>query len=114
MVFALDKDNGELLVLASPVDAAAHCKPVDVQDGFWLFFADDGSPLEPRFDYADDPDEPPGLYSLERAMSGRWLQERLDTVVNVNGGGLATVDDLTETLKINRGMRVVGIPQRKA
>ena len=45
MVFALDKDSGELLALASATEAPDHCKPVDVRDGYWLFFADDGSPL---------------------------------------------------------------------
>ncbi len=108
MIFALDGDSGELLVLSSPVEAAAHCKAVDVQDGFWFFFADDGSPLEPRFDVPKDPKELPGPYALERAMSGRWLQERLDKVASVNGCGLTTAEELVETLKVNRGKRVVG------
>jgi hypothetical protein len=105
MVFALDKDSGEVLVLASPVEALAHCKAVDVQDGFWLFFAEDGSPFEPRFDHAEDPNDLPGPYSLERAMSGKWLQERLDKVRIVKGCGLTTVEGLIEILKINRGKR---------
>jgi hypothetical protein len=106
MVFALDRDTGEVCVLWSPLEASARCKPVDVKDGFWLFFADDGSPLEARFDPGEDPDEPPGLYSLERAMSGLWLQERLDKVANVTGGGVADVEGLAELLKINRGKRI--------
>jgi hypothetical protein len=104
-VFALDRDNGDLLVLSSPLEALDSCKPVDVQDGFWLFFAEDGSPLEPRFDAPDDPDDPPGPYSLERAMSGRWLQERLESVASVKGGGFTHVEDVAELLKINRAMR---------
>ena len=106
MLFAFDKDTGEVLVLASPLEAPERCKPVDVKDGFWLFFADDGSPLEPRFDPTDHPDDPPGPYSLERAMSGLWLQERLEKVCNVVGGGVADVDGLAELLRINRGRRV--------
>ena len=39
MMFALDKDSGELLVLSSPLDAPRHCKPIDVKDGYWLCFA---------------------------------------------------------------------------
>jgi hypothetical protein len=112
MVFALDNETGEIVVLSSPVEAPGRCKPVDVQDGFWRFFADDGSPLEPRFDPADDPDELPGPFSLERAMSGRWLQERLEEVRSVTGGGLGDVEGLAELLRINRGKRVAaaGLP----
>lgn len=109
MLFALDKDTGAVLALSSPLEAESHCKPVDVQDGFWLFFADDGSPLEARFDIPDDPDDLPGPYSLERAMSGRWLQERLEDVTSVSGCGLSTVEGLAERLKINRGSRIPGI-----
>ena len=115
MVFALDKDNGDLLALSSPVDADAHCKPIDVKDGFWLFFADDGSPLEARFepvDQSEDSANPPGAYTLERPMSGLWLQERLAQVVTVSGCGLANIDELVETLKINRGKRVAGNMKR--
>lgn len=110
MIFALDMDSGELLVLSSPGEAGAHCKPIDVKDGYWLFFADDGSPLEARFErpYQPDSTDTPGSYTLQRAMSGRWLQERLDAVHAVSGGGMATVAELSETLKINRGKRVPG------
>jgi hypothetical protein len=106
MLFALDKDTGEVIVLSSPLEAPARCKPIDVKDGFWLFFSDDGSPLEPRFDPTDNPDEPPGPYSLERAMSGLWLQERLEKVAAVTGGEVADVEGLAELLKINRGKRI--------
>ena len=106
MVCALDKNSGELLVLSSPVEALGRCKAIDVQDGFWLFFAEDGSPLEPRFDAPDDPEDLPGPYSLERAMSGRWLQERLDKLASVKGCGVTSVEGLAEILKINRGKRV--------
>lgn len=99
MVFALDNDDGSLLALASPDEAAPHCKAVDVADGYWRFFDDDGSPLEARFD-------PAGAYVLQRAVSGLWLQERLGQVVTVKGCGLNTVAELEETLKINRGKRV--------
>jgi hypothetical protein len=105
MVFALDNETGEVLALSSPIEAPGRCKPIDVQDGFWLFFAEDGSPLEARFDPADAPDELPGSFSLERAMSGRWLQERLDQVETVAGCGLDSIEGLVELLKINRGKR---------
>jgi hypothetical protein len=44
-------------------------------------------------------------------MSGRWLQERLDQVTRVEGCGLTTLEELVETLKINRGKRV--LPQQR-
>jgi hypothetical protein len=108
MVFALDTDDGRLWAFASEDEAAAHCKAVDVEDGFWLFFAEDGSPLEARF--VRQPADPMAVllaYVLQRALSGRWLQERLDQVVSVEGCGLVTVEELVETLKINRGKRAM-------
>ena len=109
MVFALDRDNGGLVALSSPAETDAHCKPIDVRDGFWRFFAEDGSPLEARFEHVEQSDDfadPPGAYTLQRPMSGLWLQERLAEVVTVSGCGLTSVADLVETLKINRGKRV--------
>ena len=109
MVFALDRDNGGLLALSSPVEADVHCKRIDVKDGFWLFFDEDGSPLEARFEHvnqSEDSADPPGAYTLQRPMSGLWLQERLAQVVTVKGCGLTTVAELVETLKVNRGKRI--------
>jgi hypothetical protein len=108
MVFTLDMDDGALRALTSADEAAAHCKAVDVEDGYWLFFAEDGSPLEARFENATqsaDPNAASPKYILQRAMSGRWLQERLEQVVTVEGCGLTTVAELVETLKVNRGKR---------
>src|SRR5687768_17265945 len=101
-VFALRKSGGGVLAFASFDEAEARCPPAEVKAGHWLFFADDGSPLDPRF----EAEGVSGLYVLERAMSGRWLQERLEHVRAVHGCGLRTVDDLVETLKVNRGKRV--------
>ena len=115
MVFALDRDNGELLAFSSPLETDAQCKRIDVKDGFWLFFADDGSPLEARFEHVDQSDDsvdPPGAYALERPMSGLWLQERVAQVVTVKGCGISTVAELVEVLKVNRGKRVTGINMR--
>jgi hypothetical protein len=114
MVFALDRDNGGLLALSSHVETDAHCKRIDVKDGYWLFFDEDGSPLEARFEHVNQSDEvdPPGAYTLERPMSGLWLQERLAQVLTVKGCGMTTVAELVETLKINRSKRVTGNAKR--
>ena len=106
VVFALDRDDGRLFAFASPGEMASECKAVDVQDGYWLFFSDDGSPLEARFERAPDAAAIPTTYVLQRALSGRWLQERLDEVASVRGAGLAGVADVAEILKVNRGRRV--------
>jgi hypothetical protein len=108
--FALDRDNGALQAFASIVEAVAHCKGVDVADGFWRFFAEDGSPLDAQWERPVEPesdDHAFGPYTLVRAMSGLWLQERLAEVVTVTGCGLGTVEELAETLRINRGKRVM-------
>lgn len=108
MVFALDKDDGALLVFPTAAAAAAQCKAIDVKDGFWLFFADDGSPLEARFERVIDTAGPalsPGPFILQRAMQGLWLQERLAQVRRVEGCGLSTAAGLVETLKANRSKR---------
>jgi len=109
MVFALDNDDGGLHAFSSAGDAVAHCKGVDVDDGFWRFFDEDGSPLEARWERLPQPGNAAtalGEYTLQRAMSGLWLQERLAQVVTVRGCGLTTVTELVETFKINRGKRV--------
>lgn len=111
MVFALDKDSGALLAFSSPLETDAHCKRIDVKDGYWFFFDEDGSPLEARFERMSETEDPadfPGAYSLERPMSGRWLQERLDQVRTVKGCGLTNVDEVVEVLKVNRSKRVTG------
>jgi hypothetical protein len=110
MIFVLDTDDGALTAFSNAAEASAHCKAVDVEDGFWRFFAEDGSPLEARFERMSPPGRPaeiPVAYVLQRAMSGRWLQEHLERVTAVKGCGLATIEELVETLKINRGKRVV-------
>ncbi len=106
MLFAYDKDSSAVLALASPLEASTRCKAVDVQDGYWLFYDDDGSPLMARFDPLEESDLGPGDFTLERALSGLWLQERLSKVTSVNGCGLASVADLDEMLKINRSKRL--------
>ena len=114
MLFALAKDGG-LMVFPGAREAEAHCDGIDVEDGLWLFFADDGSPLEARFERPNrrGPFTVSGTFRLHRPLSGRWLQERLDQVKTVAGCGLATLEELVEILKINRGKRIPPGVQRR-
>lgn len=109
VLFALGRNNGRLLAFPSGVEAAAHCKGTDVRNRAWLFFADDGSPLEARFERLSQAGGAIALsdaYVLQRAMSGLWLQERLDQIRKVEVSGLATLAELVELLKINRSKRI--------
>jgi len=110
MVFALSKADGRLLAFASAVDAASFCSGSDVMNAAWLFFSDDGSPLEARFARPTQQEHTtpfPGAYMLQRAISGLWLQERLDQVRRIEGCGPTSIAELVELLKVNRSKRVV-------
>lgn len=114
MVFALARNSGALRAFASDLEATTSCNGADARRSKWLFFADDGSPLETRFEMRaleGQSTAASDAYSLHRAMSGLWLQERLEQVRTVEGCGLAAVADLVERLKVNRGKRVA--PQGK-
>ena len=109
MLFALSRDNGVLLAFPSAAEALARCKGSDVKAAAWRFYADDGSPLEARFERQAQPGGATVVtdtYGLQRAMSGLWLQERLDQVRRIEGCGVANVAELAELLKINRGKRI--------
>lgn len=108
MIFALDMDDGTLLAFDSHDAAASACKAVDVEDGFWRFYADDGSPMEARFFRPDGPGPGsiPSAYVLQRALSGLWLQERLGQVRRIEGCGIELLEELEEILKVNRGRQV--------
>jgi hypothetical protein len=99
-VLALATGDGRLTAFPSADDAEAHCEAVDVEEGRWLFFSEDGSPLEARFRRPAN-----GTYVLLRAMSGLWLQERVSQVRSVEGCGLTTLPEVVEFLKVNRGKR---------
>ena len=108
MIFALATKEGGLLAFASAADAIARCREADVREARWLFFSDDGSPLEARFALPTTrrrSKAAPVTYTLQRALSGLWLQERLAQVRRVEGCGPASIAELVELLKINRGKR---------
>src|SRR5688500_20317049 len=107
MVFALATDDGGLMAFPSAREAEAHCEGIDVGDGVWLFFADDGSPLEARFERPNrrGPFTVSGTYKRARALSGLWLQDRLAQGKAVGGVGSTSIAELAETFKVNRRKR---------
>ena len=107
MVFALNTVDGGLVAFPSAREAEVYCEGLDVEDGIWLFFAEDGSPLEARFERPNRRGlfTVSGTYTLQRALSGLWLQEQLARIKAVEGCGLTTVAELVEALKVNRGKR---------
>ena len=100
IAFALATDTGRLMAFPSTDEAESACPGGDVEKGMWLFFSEDGSPLEARFRRPAN-----GTYVLLRAVSGLWLQERLEQVQSVTGCGLTTLPEVVEHLKIERGKR---------
>jgi hypothetical protein len=109
MVFALTTVPGGLVAFPSVTEATSHCKGIAVKEGKWFFFSDDGSPLDAKFEHPTPKGQPlagSGAYTLQRAMSGLWLQERLAQVKSVEGCGLTSLPEVVELLKINRSKRV--------
>ena len=108
MVFALATDDGGLIAFPSAADAIAHCEGIDVRDGVWRFFSEDGSPLDAKFEHPTPTGQPlagSGAYTLQRAMSGLWLQERVDQLKSVEGCGLTSLPQVVALLKVNRAKR---------
>lgn len=49
MIFAVDTEERTLYTFESEAQAIAACEGLDVEAAVWLFWANDGSPLEPMF-----------------------------------------------------------------
>jgi hypothetical protein len=90
MIFAFATDDRTLHVFPDEPHAIAHAEGIDVEDGVWLFFAEDGEPLEPVF---ITPNEKTrftvcsGTYRLQRNSSPELsgLVELLPKVAAVEG-----------------------------
>ena len=100
MVFALATDDGNLMVFASAAQAEAYCEGVDVEDGVWSFFAENGAPLSARFDRPNERGRfavVSATYTLEPA-AGPWLHDRLAEVRGVEGGGFGSIAEVKSHL----------------
>jgi len=101
VIFALSTDDRTLSVFATAAEAIGYCEGIDVEDGVWLFFANDGTPLKPTF---TSPNRRgvilvgSGTYILEPASVGVHLCDALKGVAAVEGSGMSSVDDVRRHL----------------
>ena len=109
MIFALATDDHGLMIFATEADAMAYCEGIDVADGGWEFFAEDGTPLEPVFEQAASRGSvltTSGKYMLRTA--GKTLPsliDRIGIVTSVEGmPGVVSVADV-ERLLTSRSTR---------
>jgi hypothetical protein len=103
MIFALATDDHGLKIFATEADAVAYCEGIDVAEGAYEFFAQDGTPLEAHFS-----EQPRGTFFIS---SGKYLlrpaenttrpslSERLDAVSYVEGmPGVSSTADVQRLL----------------
>jgi hypothetical protein len=90
MVFAFATDERMLHVFRDAAAATAHAEGIDVEDGVWLFFSENGAPLQPSFTVPNK--RGPftvisGEYSLQPSHipSAQHLLELLPNVAAVEG-----------------------------
>lgn len=102
MILAFTTDDRTLHVFPNEAEATAYAEGIDVEDGLWLFFSQDGGPLEAVF---TTPNKRgwltvgSGAYRLQRASSkqGAHLTDLLPRVEAV-AGELSSVEPVRELL----------------
>jgi hypothetical protein len=80
MIFALATDEKSLLVFPTPEEAIAYCEGIDVEAGVWLFWNENGLPLQPEFlapNHHGRFSVSNGFYRLLETQSGNSLAEML-------------------------------------
>ena len=102
MIFGYATDERSLEVFPSMEKAISAAEGVDVEDGVWLFFAEDGSPLEAVFTTPNQRGNftvRSGSYSLRPSASSqlRGLLAILPEVTSVEGE-LDSVDAVRQFL----------------
>lgn len=99
--------DGVLTAYPSAEAAESRFDGLEVEDRAWLFFAADGSPLEARFTRPNRRGAftVAGVFKLQPALSGKWLQERLEDVKTLAGCDVETVEALADLLQDNRRKR---------
>lgn len=89
MIFALSTDTLELFVFADEHEAISYAEGVDVKDGEWLFFFENGQLLKPVFSVPNERGKfsvVSGQYCLSPAEGNSTnLLDILPTVSSVEG-----------------------------
>jgi hypothetical protein len=101
MIFGLATDDGGLMAFATDADAISYCEGIDVENGEWSFFANDGAPLEAHFTAPNRKGSftvASGTYVLRPAASSPPLRSVLSNVRYVEGQGLHTIADVEAVL----------------
>ena len=103
MVFALSTDDRTLHVFTDAETAVRHAEGVDVEDGVWLFFSEDGVQLEPVFTRANRRGQiavASGRYTLHPgAASSANLLDHLGDISCIDGPPeLSTVEAIRARL----------------
>ena len=102
MIFAFATDERTLHAFRSEEEATAYAEGIDVEEGVWIFFAHDGTPLEPVFTTPNERGRftiRSGAYGLQRSKSQQTggLLELLPRVAVVEGE-LKSVEGIRQLL----------------
>jgi len=90
MIFAAETEERSLHVFPDAETAASYCEGIDVEATLWLFWDDEGMPLEPQFTIPNKRGlftGTNGTYHLVKARSAQRgiLQEALEQIRQVIG-----------------------------
>lgn len=105
MIFSYATDDRSLKAFASEAEAVAYCEGADVAESGYLFFAADGSSLEPVFSVP----AVTGLFVIKHGCyslcpgAGAHLRQVLPYVSVVEGAGFHTVAEVEITLTSHSG-----------
>jgi hypothetical protein len=90
MIFAVETEERSLRVFANEAEAVAACEGLDVEAAIWLFWSNDGTPLEPVFTVPNKRGlltVKNGVYVLKPAESPHHahLSEAVDEILTFEG-----------------------------
>ncbi|SHG57732.1 hypothetical protein [Massilia sp. CF038] len=90
MIFAAETEERSLHVFPDAETAASYCEGIAVEAALWLFWDDDGSPLEPQFTIPNKRGlftGKNGIYHLVKVNNGQYslLHEALQHIRQVIG-----------------------------
>jgi hypothetical protein len=90
MIFAVETEERTLRAFVNEADAIAACEGLDVEAAIWLFWSDDGTPLEAVFTVPNKR----GLFTVKNGVfflrpstsqHHAHLREAVDEVLNFEG-----------------------------